>query len=189
MRIALGLLIGMTGCAHRAKYVDPDAVSKVEGTGLEARDLRAVAGEMTVQLLGSPAVAAHEGPARVAILPIENRTRFLIDPEIVGTLVSDQVINGGGGRIAVVNRDLLDEILAERERLRTGAVEGGPVGALAGVDFFLEGEMRGLAASDARNQSDYLVVRFQLTDVRSGIVSWSNSWEVKKEGGWSVLYQ
>lgn len=179
----------LMGCRHRAKYVDPDEVSKVEGTGLEARDLRAVADEMTKQLLGSPAIAQFQGVPRIAILPVENRTRFLIDQDILGTLISDQVINGAVGKIAVVNRDLMAQIQKERQMKRDGQVDSQGFAALAGVDLFLEGELRALSASDTRSQTDYVVVRFQLTSAETGIVSWSNSWEVKKEGGWSVLYQ
>jgi PBP1b-binding outer membrane lipoprotein LpoB len=72
----------------------------------------------------------------------------------------------------------------------TGQVDTvAPSGSLAGVEFFLEGEMTSLSASTSRAQTDYMVVRFQLTNATTGLVVWSNSWEVKKEGSWGVMYQ
>jgi hypothetical protein len=88
------------------------------------------------------------------------------------------------------NRELLDQIVKERQMKATGQVDTvAPSGRLAGVEFFLEGEMTSLSASTSRAQTDYMVVRFQLTNATTGLVVWSNSWEVKKEGSWGVMYQ
>jgi len=34
-----------------------------------------------------------------------------------------------------------------------------------------------------------VVIRFQLTNAESSVVSWSNRYEMKKEGSWGVMYQ
>lgn len=190
--VVLAVLVLGAGCNKRAKYVDPDALSKVEGTGIESRDMRTVADQMTSELLKSPTLAAWQGaaPPRVAVIPVENRSRFLIDQDILTTLITDQLIQGSAGRVAIVNRDQLEQILSERELKRTGQVDTtGNLKSLAGVEYFLEGEVRSLSASTTKNQSDYVVVRFQLTDAESGVIGWSNSYEMKKEGGWGVMYQ
>ena len=72
---------------------------------------------------------------------------------------------------------------------RSGQVDSSQLKAMAGADLFLQGEVRSLSASTADAQSDYVVIRFQLTDAESGIVTWSNSYEMKKEGSWGVMYQ
>lgn len=187
--LAAGLLFS-AGCQKKAKYIDPDGESKVEGTGLESRDVRAVVATMTEELLASKSIATFDGVPRVAVMPVENRTRFLIDQDIFTTLITDQVIQNAQGDISVVNREILDQILREREMKRTGAVDSaGEEKELAGVEYFLEGELRGLAASTNKAQTDYIVVRFQLTDAESGVITWSNSYEMKKEGKWGVMYQ
>lgn len=187
--LAVGLL-GSAGCHKKAKYIDPDGESRVEGTGVESRDIRAVVAVMTKELLASKPIASFDGIPRVAVLPVENRTRFLIDQDIFTTLITDNVIQNAQGEIAVVNRDLLDDILREREMKRSGAVDStGTEKALAGVEYFLEGELRGLGASTNNAQTDYIVVRFQLTDAESGVIGWSNTYEFKKEGKWGVMYQ
>jgi TolB-like protein len=183
------VLLGGTACRKKAKYIDPDAESKVEGTGIESRDVRAVVAQMTGELLASGALKG-DGPPRVAVTPVENRSRFLIDQDIFTTLITDQLIQHSKGQLAIVNRDLMDQILAERKMKSTGQVsDDGKLSALAGVDYFLEGEVRALSASTNRAQTDYVVVRFQLTDAESGIIGWSNSYEMKKEGKWGVMYQ
>jgi len=189
--LAAALLL--VGCATRTKrttYVDPDAHGAVEGTGLEARDIRAVADQMARELLGSPAIQGFEGGApRVALLKVKNRSRFLIDQDILTTLITDKLVSNAGGRVAMLDRALVDEIQAERDAKRSGNVDAQGFKAMAGADFFLTGEVRGLSASTDAVQSDYVVIRFQLTDAESGIVSWSSSYEMKKEGSWGVMYQ
>lgn len=178
------------GCNKKAKYIDPDGPSRVEGTGIESRDVRAVVEVMTEELLASSAIEGFKGVPRVAVLPVENRTRFLIDQEIFTTLITDQIIQGAAGRLGIVNRDLLDDILQEREMKRSGQVDNTTTfKALSGVEFFLEGEVRSLSASTNKAQTDYVVIRFQLTDAESSMIVWSNSFEMKKEGGWNVMYQ
>ena len=185
-------LLLLSACNKKARYVDPDAMSKVEGTGIEARDVRTVIDQMAGELIESTPITtfAGDGVPRMAVMPVENRSRFLIDQDIFTTLITDQVVQGAAGKLAVVNRDLISQIVEERDRKRSGEVDStAEYKALAGVEFFLEGEIRSLSASTSKAQTDYVVIRFQLTDAESGVVAWSNSYEMKKEGGWSVLYQ
>lgn len=192
MRHAALLAALAFGCGVKSKkttYVDPDAYGAVEGTGLEARDVRAVADQMARELLASPALTGFEGTPRVAILSLKNRSRFLIDQGILTSLITDKVVQSAAGRVAVLDRSLVEEIEREREAKRAGQVDAQGFKAMAGADFFLTGEVRGISASTEKAQSDYVVIRFQLTDAESGIVSWSNSYEMKKEGSWGVMYQ
>jgi len=183
-------LVLAAGCSKKAKYIDPDAPSKVEGTGIESRDIRVVVDEMAGELLASTPIQKFEGTPRLAVMDVENRSRFLIDADIFTTLITDQLIQGAQGKMAVVNRDLIKQIMKERDMKRKGEVDSeSDFKALAGVEYFLEGEVRSLSASTNKNQTDYVVIRFQLTDAESGIVGWSNSYEMKKQGHWGVMYQ
>lgn len=169
MTPALLLAAGLLACGAKTKkttYVDPDAYGQVEGTGIEARDVRTVARQMAEELLASPALAGRASPPRIAVAPVKNRSRFLIDQEIFTTLITDLLVQNAAGKLAILNNQMN-----------------------ADADFLLEGELRSLSANDGEAQSDYVVVRFQLTDKGSGVVTWSNSYEMKKEGSWGVMYQ
>jgi PBP1b-binding outer membrane lipoprotein LpoB len=187
--LSLSLTMGCGVKTKKTTYVDPDAYGAVEGTGIEARDVRAIARKMATDLMASAAIAKFETPPRIAVLPVKNRSRFLIDQEIFTTLITDLLIQNSGGRLAVLNREIVDQIMREREMKRAGQVDSSELKAMAGADLFLQGEVRSLSASTADAQSDYVVIRFQVTDAESGIVSWSNSYEMKKEGSWGVMYQ
>ena len=189
--LAISASLLLAGCVKTVQttYVDPDAYGAVEGTGIEARDVRAVSTEMATELLAAAPVQSFEGVPRLAVLPVENRSLFLIDQEIFPTLITDMLVQNAAGQLAVLNRDIVAEIMAEREKKRAGEVDAGELRAMAGADYFLEGEVQSLSASNYAAQSDYVVVRFQLTDAETGIVGWSNSYQMKKEGSWGVMYQ
>ncbi len=191
--LSLLALVGLTaGCAVKTKqttYVDPDAYSAVEGTGIEARDVRAVVQEMARGILSAGVITEFDGTPRIAVEPVKNRSRFLIDQDIFTTEITDILVQNADGKLAILNREIVDQIMAERERKRSGEADAHSLSALAGADFFLTGEVQSLSASDGATQSDYVVIRFQLTDAETGIVGWSNSFEMKKEGSWGVMYQ
>ena len=74
-------------------------------------------------------------------------------------------------------------------KMRGEVSDDGKLQALAGVDWFLEGSIEALSASTNKAQTDYVVIRFQATNAETGVVAWSNSYEMKKEGSWGVMYQ
>ena len=191
--LVLGAAFGIaSGCAVKTKqttYVDPDAYGAVEGTGIEARDVRTVVQEMSRGILSASIINDFNGTPRIAVLDMKNRSRFLIDQAIFTTQITDILIQNADGKLAVLNRDIVEEIMAERERKRSGEADAYELNAMAGADFFLSGEVQSLSASDGANQSDYVVIRFQLTNAETGVVGWSNSYEMKKEGSWGVMYQ
>ncbi len=144
MRAVALLAVLALGCGVKSKkttYVDPDAYGAVEGTGLEARDVRAVADQMARELLASPSVTGFEGTPRVAVLPVKNRSRFLIDQDIFTTQITDMLVQNAAGKLAVLNREIVDQIMAERELKRSGEADAHSLTAVAGADFFLTGEV------------------------------------------------
>jgi len=191
--LSLLLVFGVaSGCAVKTKqttYVDPDAYGAVEGTGIEAHDVRTVVQDMSRGILSAPVITDFDGTPRIAVVDVKNRSRFLIDQGIFTTQITDILVQNAAGKLAVLNRDITEEIMAERERKRSGEADAYALTSMAGADFFLSGEVQSLSASDGANQSDYVVIRFQLTDAETGIVGWSNSFEMKKEGSWGVMYQ
>jgi PBP1b-binding outer membrane lipoprotein LpoB len=164
MLLAFALTLGCGVKTRDTTYTDPDAYGAVEGTGIEARDMRSVADSMSRELLGAAAISGFEGVPRIAVATVENETRFLVDAEIITALITDALVNHAAGELAVLD---------------------GPGDA----DFELRGELRSLSAATHDAQSDYVLFRFQLTDLGSNVMVWSNTYEMKKEGSWGVVYQ
>lgn len=122
---ALCLLI-LAGCAtpqqtvSRTRTVSPDANDNLGGTGAESDDVRTIAARMTPSLLSIPEIAQTDQPVRIAVEPIRNSTRFMIDREIFTTRLRAELNKVSNGRVRFFAQDLAQdtraEMLRERER-------------------------------------------------------------------------
>ena len=189
----LALVLG-AGCVKTKKttYVDPDAYGAVEGTGIEARDVRAVASQMARDLLASPIIQAFQGAPRIAVIPVKNRSRFLIDQNIFTTLITDILIQNSAGKLAILNRDIVDQIMKEREMKRAGQLTSSSdpvVQEFKGADFFLTGKLSGMTTKARAGTSDYILYTFQLIDPRTSDIIWEDSAEIKKQGTEDAAYR
>jgi PBP1b-binding outer membrane lipoprotein LpoB len=144
---------------------------------------------MARELVGTPHLAQAASPPRIAMLPVKNRTRFLIDGEILTVQIQDHMNEFQPGRFAFVARDRMRAIEAERELKRSGDADAAKIAPLAGADFFLAGEMRGIGQAGPGVQSDYVMFHFELIDAETGIKVWTGNYEVRKVGRWSDVYR
>ena len=177
------------GCPERSGsvYVHPDTPTK--GTGPDPTDIRSVVQRMTRSLLGIPELAGAEGRPRIALLPVKNRTRFRIDAELFTTKIQDMMMALQPGKFGFVARDRIRAIEGERRRKRSGETDSSKLVALAGADFFLTGELRGMHQASWQGQSDYINFHFELIDAETGIKVWAKSYEIRKIGKWSDVYR
>jgi hypothetical protein len=106
-RMALGVvvlssLLGVTGCSHQGSQgatvaLDPDKDDGLGGTGIESGDVRAAADQIARALRKD-----LRQPSRVAVLPVQNHTRFRIDPSLVHDHLVHDLTQQSRGRFGIV---------------------------------------------------------------------------------------
>jgi len=187
------LLTLCMGCAgHKVKnpYITTSELSRVEGTGMEARDIQQVAEEMANSLLGARVLREHRDPVRILVKPMRNATRFRFDTETINNLVETKLVERGSGQLTILDRALWDD--AERETdmaIQHMTERRGPLAPAAGAEYFLHSEIRSVTASSGAHTTDYTQIVFNLVTSDTLERVWSGSWEVKKQASWDVLYQ
>lgn len=192
--LAVGLVLALcAGCfttTHgKTRVLDPDADDRVGGTGTESGDIRTVAERISREISGIQWPETGAAP-RIAVLPLENHTRFRVDARLLQNKLVKELVNVSGGRFMFLARDSEQEVMQERERKRAGLYDSGQqAAAMAGADYFLKGEMRGLAKASRESHSDYIVYTFQLIDAETGGILWMGDYETKKAGDVGVVYQ
>jgi len=79
----------LTSCAtpqveqlSRTQILQPDEEDNLGGTFFESGDIRTIATKMSAALLSTPEISKHPEIVRIALAPIRNNTRFVIDNEI-----------------------------------------------------------------------------------------------------------
>lgn len=103
--ILLGALVG-AGCAtpnvnepSQTAILHPDEEDNLGGTFLESGDIRTIAQQMSSAILSTPEVAGSGEVTRIALAPVRNNTRFLIDQNIFLTRLRIELNRVSQGRV------------------------------------------------------------------------------------------
>ena len=186
----LGLLL--TACAGtRDTRVDPDAADTVTGTGLQSMDIRTMASRMAADIKEYGVLAPNRDGERASfyIYEIRNDSSDVIDKELILTKLRTDLFKAFQGRVKIIDRspsanDLVD---AERRMKERGEVSGKNDRKIAGSDFVLKGTMKSRDRQAGKLRSSYILVTFELTDLVTGELVWTNDYEMKTESEKSVI--
>jgi hypothetical protein len=139
--IALGTTLPLVACASapKTRVLDPDADDNLGGTGTESGDVRTLAERISRSLLGVNWPDQGAVP-RIAVLPLDNQSRFRVDPVLIQNKLVKELVNSAAGRIEFLARDSEQAVLEERAKKRMGMYdEGNSTVAMAGADYLLRG--------------------------------------------------
>ncbi|MDA0713362.1 MAG: hypothetical protein O2897_05195 [bacterium] len=184
----------LTGCQistaqGKTKILDPSVDDTLGGTGTESGDVRAMAERMAREIVGIEWSETNV-KARISVLPLNNQTRFRIDPKLLQNKLVKDLVNFARGKVIFLARDTEIEVMNERSRKRAGIYDQGKSSkAMAGADYLLKGEMRSLSKASHDGVSDYILYSFSLIDAESGAILWMGDFETKKQGTTGVIYQ
>ncbi|MFK7738862.1 MAG: hypothetical protein AB8H80_00965 [Planctomycetota bacterium] len=191
--LAIGLfslLLGACG-GVRDTRVDPDAADSVTGTGLQSMDIRTMASRMSADLVADGILAPGRDGERVSfyIYQMRNDSSDVIDKEIILRKLRTELFRAMGRRVRILDRapeanELVD---AERRMKDRGEVSGTNDRKVAGSDFVLKGVISGRDRQADRLRSSYILVTFELTDLVTGELLWTNDYEMKTESERSVI--
>ena len=183
----------LAGCStvqtSYTRTIQPDQDDELGGTGIESTDIRTVSRKMAASILNVPQIMNAQGSPKVALLPVKNSTRFIINKDIFTKKIRIELNQNAMGKVTFLARDRMDDILKERQSKRDGLVGASKQEDLKGVDFYLTGELMGLSKAINGDRSDYISMSFQLIDAETSELIWENEYEVKRVGETGVVYQ
>ena len=118
--MTLIIALAVNGCATPAvqrptstRILQPDQEDDIGGTFMESGDIRTVASRMTGSLLSAPEIAMQEGLVRVAIAPIRNSTRFIVDKDIFMKRLRIEMNKNSQGRIRFFSQGMGQKVRQE----------------------------------------------------------------------------
>jgi hypothetical protein len=187
------LTFALSSCAtmpaSHTRTILPDNDDNLGGTGIESTDILTVSRKMALSILEVPEIMKANGVPRIALLPVKNNTRFIINKDIFTQKIRIELNKNVSGKVRFLARDRMDDILKERQAKRNDLVTASKEGDLAGIDFYLTGELTGLSKAANSNRSDYILMSFQLIDAETSDIIWEDSYEIKRVGEAGVAYQ
>ncbi|MFH1740957.1 MAG: penicillin-binding protein activator LpoB [bacterium] len=169
--------------------VAPEVRTPEEGTGVSAGDLIEVTDKMSRVILDAPEIQNAANPPMVGVLRVINDTRFRIDTELFTQRILNLLLERGDRQVRYVAREHSAGVERERELKDKGLVTSSGDRPMAGIDFFLTGQLKGLSQVGSAGQSDYIMYTFQLIDASSGIEIRRGWAEIKKYGLEDAIYR
>ncbi len=182
----------------RGKSNDLDAgmAGPVQGVGIESRDLLAMSDQMVRDILATPDIAARTVAPRIIVDSkyFTNESSQRINQNLITDRLRTSLNRASDGRMVFIARQNAAMIEEERALKREGATDSGTTGltrAQFGADFRLTGN---IASQDARNARTGQVQRFtqitfELVDLESGAIVWSNSYDVARAATDDITYR
>ncbi|QFY41974.1 penicillin-binding protein activator LpoB [Candidatus Methylospira mobilis] len=180
-----------------AMEVDPTVKGPVSGVGIEAYDIVSMTDKMLRDILATPQIAARQTPPRIIIdgSDFTNEGSQPINKNLIINRLRVELNRSAKGKIKFIGREYDYALQRERSLKREGETDIGTTGltkALFGVDFKLVGSIGTLDTSSFRSSGmyqRYTQVTFEMLDLESGEIIWSNNYEIEKAAADSAVYR
>lgn len=179
-----------------AVTVDPGRQGPVSGVGIEGSDIVSMTDKMMRDILAEP-VFRNTGKRPRVVIDAEyfkNESSQAINKKLITQRLMVNLNRAARDQMQFINRQNSAMVEAERNLKRAGVTDSGTTGltrAVAGVDYRLSGI---IASLDSRNIKSGMVQRmtqisFELTDLESGEIVWSNIYEFERAAADDVIYR
>jgi len=165
----------------RGQYEDPNQIEMLSDKFNE-NDLQLIAKKMADSLMASPQFAAIQGRPLIVIKTFKNSTSEHIDMKSLADKI--QVALSRGGKFAFQDVAARKDVAEEYEYQGSGYVDPnqakGP-GQQAGADYVLTGEISSIIQEVGADKLVYYKMTSKLSNLRSGIVDWTDEKELRKK--------
>ena len=179
------VLMTLIGCGPRA-FVKGDYDDNVNETNLltdkwSESDMQTAVRDLVKSATGHYSISSARRPPVVMVTKLQNKTSEHIDTQSVMDMVRVELMRGG--RVAFVDKAAREDIAEEYEYQNSGMVNrqtkktaGGQIGA----DFIINGRLDSIVQQAGRDKSVYYKVTLNMTNLKTGIIVWSDYKQIRK---------
>ena len=181
--LRLLMLLGALGCVLPHLAGCASAVQSGHNTALDSVDLVRMTDDMALKIVADPdvqAAIAKSGRLKVVVQPVENRMTAEVLPrgpaETFTARVRVLLSNHAPDRFTwVMNRDAFNDL-----RRRQLDFDLGPSPDAVQPEYALTAIFSSLANETSKGRSSYYLCVYELTDLQSRTVLWTDKYEVRK---------
>ncbi len=181
----------------KAQELDPSQRGPVSGVGIESQDIIGMTDRMVRDMLSNPQLAGRATAPRVIIDDqyFTNESSQRLNKRIITDRLRVNLNRASNGRMSFIGREYASMIAQERELKREGVTDVGTTGltrAQAGADFRLTGRITSedSAAQDGSGRIQrFNQITFEMVDLESGVIVWSNLYDFARVAADSVMYR
>jgi len=190
MKSALMLTLGFTlsfvlsSCGPKAfvkgQYDDVDRENLMNDQWSET-DMQEAVKTMVASMIKHKAIAEAKKLPTVIVTNLQNKTSEHIDTQSIMDMVRVDLTNSE--KVQFVDKEAREDISNEYDYQNTGIVSeetkkspGGQVGA----DFIINGRLDSIVQEVGKDKSVYYKLTLNLTNLKTGVVTWTNYKQIRK---------
>lgn len=174
----------LSGCGPKA-FVKGDYDSNVNDANLlndkwSESDMQKVVRDLVASATNHYSISSAKRPPVVMVTRLQNKTSEHIDTQSVTDMVRVELMRGG--RVQFVDKaareDIADEIEYQKDNASSTSRKAG--GQQTGADFILNGRLDSIVQQAGRDKSVYYKITMQMTNLKTGVMVWSDYKQIRK---------
>ena len=182
--VVAGAALLLTSCGPKAyvkgQYDDPQRENLMNDQWSET-DMQVSVKAMVNSLVSHQSIANANKMPIVMVTNLQNKTSEHIDTQSIMDMVRVELTNSG--RVAFVDKEAREDISKEYDYQGSGMVsdetkktKGGQIGA----DFIINGRLDSIVQEIGKEKTVYYKLTLNLTNLKTGIIAWTNHKEIRK---------
>ncbi len=144
-------------------------------------DMQVTVKSMVDSMTAHPAITNAKKMPIVIVTNLQNKTSEHIDTQSIMDMVRVDLTNSG--KVAFIDKEARQDISNEYDYQNTGMVaeetKKGP-GGQTGADFIINGRLDSIVQEVGKDKSVYYKLTLNLTNLKTGVISWTNQKELRK---------
>jgi len=184
---AISVVAILGGCtsASSVNYTNPTAVDTLS-TNFSSTDLQTITSGMVNSLSTSPLISnaykQNGGPLIIYVDNIQNNTDQHIDTGMISDAITSQILNTGLFQLV----DMKAMAAAKKQldfQAYSGMVDQSKavqLGTMTGAQYMMYGNIANITQQNSSQQSVFYQITLSLMDLKSGLIVWQNTQQIRK---------
>ena len=175
----------LSGCGPKA-FVKGDYDDNVNEENLlndkwSESDMQKVVRDLVASATNHYAITSAKRPPLVMVTRLQNKTSEHIDTQSITDMVRVELMRGG--KVQFVDKAAREDIAEEIEYQKNNAASDSRKqgGQQAGADFILNGVLDSIVQQAGRDKSVYYKITMQMTNLKTGVMVWSDYKQIRKK--------
>ena len=192
--VFVAVIMGMfVGCSATTRDISPDEIIHYD-EGYDFSDKNAIVGYLVNSLVNKRPLVARDDRPVIIVYGVANRTSEHIETDGITDDIRREILQSGKARF--VNKVQRDNIAAETDYQYGGNVSTETRLERArqvGAEYMISGTLRSIEKKEPKQVRlkkrtlQYYSLTLELTDLRTGLIEWTDSAEIVRESSKSFI--
>lgn len=184
--LGLGLVSSacLLGCGPKA-FVKGQYDNNVEKENLltdqwSETDMQKSVAELVASMVAHPAVAQANKKPIVLVTKIQNKTSEHVETQSIADMIKVELTRSG--KLLFIDKEAREDIANEQSYQESGVVGNNKIGKgqQVGADYILNGRLDSITQEAGKDKTVYYKLTLNLTDIRSGLIVWTDHKQMRK---------